>query len=170
LSLDPPADGATGRGQRQRHAGPIPGAAVFDTSVLVPYLSRGRYREEVARAVGAGRLWLCSVVALELYLGTRDQGEKRFLDGLTESFERRGLIVTPTHADHVLAGMLLNRQRRLVGHFEARHHLADILIVLSAAQIGATVVTENLGHLAIWATMARRTGRTVRVRAPAGET
>jgi len=43
----------------------------------------------------------------------------------------------------------------------------DMLIVLSAAQIGATVVTANVDHLGVWAALARRAGRDVHVRAPA---
>jgi predicted nucleic acid-binding protein len=106
------------------------------------------------------------LVGLELYVGTRNQAEKRALDAFVATFERRQRVLTPTHADHVLAGVLLNRRRRLVGDLEARRHAVDMLIVLSASQIGATVVTANVQHLEIWAAMARRAGRDVRVRAP----
>ena len=99
-------------------------------------------------------------------MGTRDQAEKQLLDRFVRSFERAGRVLTPTHADHVLGGRLLNRRRRLVGGMEARHHVMDVLIVLSASQIGATVVTQNVDHLGVWAAMARRAGRDVRVRAP----
>ena len=72
----------------------------------------------------------------------------------------------PTHADCVLGGILLARQRRMAGSFEARHHVADVLIVLSASQIGATVISANVTHLQTWAALARRAGREVRVRPP----
>jgi predicted nucleic acid-binding protein len=139
---------------------------LFDTSVLIPYLTGRRFAEDVRAAARPGRLWLSSLVALELYVGTRDQTEKRALDALVASFERRQRVLTPTHADHVLAGLLLARRRRLTGDFEARRHVVDALIVLSASQIGATVVTQNLDHLDGWAAMARRAGRDVRVRRP----
>jgi predicted nucleic acid-binding protein len=116
--------------------------------------------------VNTERLWFASLVALELYVGTRDQAEKRPLDAFLAPIQRRQHIVTPTHADHVLAGLLLNRRRRLVGDLEARRHVMDVLIVLSASQIGATVVTANVDHLGMWAAMARRAGRDVRIRAP----
>jgi hypothetical protein len=116
--------------------------------------------------VSAERLWFSSLVALELYVGTRDQAEKRSLDAFLAPLERRQHVVTPTHADHVLAGVLLNWRRRLSGSLEARHHVVDVLIVLSASQIGGSVVTANVDHLDVWAALARRTGRDVRVRAP----
>ena len=139
---------------------------LFDTSILIPYFARGRYSRDVTGAAAPKRLWLSSLVALELYVGTRDQAEKRSLDAFVASFERRQRVLTPTHADHVLAGILLNRRRRLAGSLEARHHVVDVLVVLSASQIGGTVVTANVEHLGVWAALARRAGRDVRVRAP----
>lgn len=139
---------------------------LLDTSILIPYLTSCRFAGEVRDAARPGRLWISSLVALELYVGTRDQAEKRVLDALVASFERRQRVLTPTHADHVLAGVLLARRRRLAGDFQARHHVVDVLIVLSAAQVRATVVTQNVDHLGPWAAMARRAGRDVRVRPP----
>ena len=139
---------------------------VHDTSILIPFMVGRRHSREIRDTGHSRRIWLSSLVVLELYVGTRDQGEKRALDAFVASFERRRRILTPTHADHVLGGLLLNRRRRLVGSMEARHHVADVLIVLSASQIGATVVTQNVDHLGVWAAMACRAGRDVRVRAP----
>jgi hypothetical protein len=45
----------------------------------------------------------------------------------------------------------------------ARDHLSDVLLVLSAAQVNGTVLTANLRHLVVWASLARRAGRDVRV-------
>jgi predicted nucleic acid-binding protein len=139
---------------------------MFDTSILIPYFARRRYVRDIGDSTASDRVWLSSLVALELYVGTRDQAEKRALDAFVASFERRQRVLTPTHADHVLAGLLLNRRRRLVGDLEARRHVVDMLIVLSASQVGATIVTANVEHLGVWAAMARRSGRDVQVRAP----
>ncbi|MBI3972165.1 MAG: hypothetical protein HY332_12815 [Chloroflexi bacterium] len=116
---------------------------VADTSVLIPYFRVGAYDATVEDRLGDGRLYLASPVALELYAGTRDQAEKRALDAFVGSFQRRGLLLTPTHDDHILAGILLSRRRRLQGDLHVRDHLMDVLIILSAAQIGGTVLTTN---------------------------
>ena len=141
--------------------------AITDTSVLIRFFRYGEHQDELALAVRASRLHLSSLVALELYMGTRDQQEKRALDHFTASFERRGLLVAPRHEDYVLGGILLGRRRRQVGDLLAKDHLADVMIVLSASQIAGTVITDNVKHLEVWASLARRAGRDVRVRGPA---
>jgi predicted nucleic acid-binding protein len=127
----------------------------------------GAYEGELVEALHAGRLYLSSLVGLELYAGTRDQAEKRALDTLVASFRRRGFMVTPSEDDHLLAGILLSRQRRLTGDLQVRDHVVDLLIVLSTSQLTGTVLTANVRHLAQWAALARRAGRDVRVREPA---
>ena len=149
-------DGGSGRGRPE----------LYDTSILIPFMTGRRYARDIVAVGRPDRLWLSSLVALELYVGTCDQAEKRALDSFVASFERRQRVLTPTHEDYLLAGILLNRRRRLVGALAGRHHVVDMLIVLSASQIGATVVTQNVDHLGVWAAMARRAGRDVRVRAP----
>src|SRR5688500_7863423 len=108
---------------------------VFDTSVLIPFFVADRYAAEVHASVRGERMYLASLVALELYAGTRDVAEKRYLDRFAASFARRDLVVGPNHEDYVLAGMLLARRRRLTGSLDVRAHLVDVLIVLSAARI-----------------------------------
>lgn len=144
----------------------MPRPEVFDTSVLIPYFGRGTYRGHVEAAIRARRMYLSSLVALELYAGTRDAAGKRLLDVFVGVLVRRDLVVTPSHEDHTLAGQLLARGRRLAGDLRARDHLVDALIVLSAAQVGGTVVSLNVRHMERWAGLARRAGRDVRVRAP----
>ena len=53
---------------------------VPDTSLLIPFFRDGQHEAEVRTGLRSGRLWLSSLVALELYTGTRDASEKRALD------------------------------------------------------------------------------------------
>jgi predicted nucleic acid-binding protein len=145
----------------------VPPAETADTSILIPFFRSGVYQSEIRSASRAKYLYLSSLVALELYAGARDQAEKRALDRFVASFVQRGRILVPAHEDCALAGILLARQRRLAGDLAVRNHLVDVLIVLSASQVGGTVITANLRHLELWASLARRAGRSVRVRAPA---
>jgi len=73
-------------------------------------------------------------------------------------------VITPTYEDWVLAGRLLEQYGRLYGALRPRDHAHDILIVLCAAQVHGTVITANLRHMDRWARMARRAGRSVRLR------
>ena len=144
----------------------MPRVEVFDTSVLIPFFNRGAYESDIRAAIRSERMRLASLVALELYAGTRDVAEKRALDSFTGSFARRGLVLTPTHEDHVTAGQLLARGRRLAGASDVRDHLVDVLIMLSAARVRGTVVSANIRHMQRWVSLARRTGCDVRVRLP----
>ena len=64
-----------------------------------------------------------------------------------------------------MAGTLLSRRARLYGAVRPRDHLADLLILLSAARIEGEVWTANIGHFEMWADLARRGGLDVTVAA-----
>ena len=76
-----------------------------------------------------------------------------------------GRFLTPTADEWVQAGTLLERRARLYGALRAPDHLADMLILLSAARIGGEIRTGNLRHFEAWAELARRAGLDVTVRA-----
>ena len=59
--------------------------------------------------------------------------------------------------------MLLARRVRLFGPLRPRDHLADVLILVSAARIGGTVVTTNVRHFAMWQSLAEAAGLDVTV-------
>jgi predicted nucleic acid-binding protein len=139
---------------------------VFDTSLLIPFFKTGAYETPLRSAIRSGRMFLASVTALELYAGTRDAAEKRALDRFVGSFAGRDLLIVPRHEDWVLGGVLLARRRRLAGGLVARDHLSDVLLVLSASQVNGTVLTADVRHLMVWASLARRAGRDVRAGSP----
>lgn len=144
----------------------VPRPLIADTSLLIPFFKGGTDGTALRRAIRSGRLYLSSLTALELYVGTRDIVEKRALDRFVDSFVRRRLVVAPRHEDYVLGGVLLARRRRSAGDLLAHDHVVDVLVVLSAAQISGTVLTANVQHLELWAVLARRTGADVRVERP----
>ena len=63
----------------------------------------------------------------------------------------------------MLAGRLLARATRLYGALRPRDHLADVLIVVSAARLGGTVLTSNLRHLERWARLGAASGLDVQI-------
>ena len=79
-----------------------------------------------------------------------------------------GRFLTPTADEWVRAGTLLERRARLYGTLRARDHLADVLILVSAARIGGEILTANLRHFEAWAELARRAGLDVAVSAASG--
>ncbi len=137
---------------------------LFDTSVLIPMIRGEAYEVLFRRALQRGRARLSSVVMQELYAGVRSPGDKKDLDAIDQAFFTRGYVVTPSHEDWILAGLVLWRFSQLEGSVEPRDHLNDVLIVLNASKLGADLVTENSKDMERWKKMLARSRRSFRVR------
>ena len=101
----------------------------------------------------------------ELYAGTRSPEDGRALDRIVAAMHRAQRLPTPTPGDWARAGRLIARHVRLRGALRPRDHLADVLIVVSAARIGGVVVTANVRHFETWAEVASASGLDVTVAA-----
>jgi predicted nucleic acid-binding protein len=121
---------------------------VFDTTVYIAAI-RGGLDSTAAHALEAGRTrtYLASVVSAELRAGATVEIARRAVQDLTVWSHRVGRVVTPTAASWERAGDVLGRLRRNEPALRSKATILwnDLLIALSARQIGATVVTENLG-------------------------
>ena len=106
----------------------------------------------------AGQIWLSSVVACELYAGTHSPRERQLLALLVRGARQQQRLLIPTLDDWLLAGTLIARRTRLEGSIRARDHLADLLIIVSAARIGGEIQTANRRHFEAWIRVARRSG------------
>jgi predicted nucleic acid-binding protein len=95
------------------------------------------------------RLVLSAVVAHELLVGARTRDRLEALErGLLEPFRTRSRIHVPTLATWKRAADVDRRLRELGGYqasLAQRGFGNDILIAASARELGATVVTRNLG-------------------------
>jgi hypothetical protein len=56
------------------------------------------------------------------------------------------------------AGTLVARRVRLAGALLPRDHLADVLIIVSAARVGGEIQTANRQYFQAWVRLARRAG------------
>lgn len=136
---------------------------VIDTSVFIHVVYRRLPDEVITRPLATGSAYLSSVVAHELWAGTRDRHDAADLAALLRTFEQVNAVLTPTHTDWVAAGRLLTRYQRVFGPLAPWDHSHDVLIVLCTAQVNGTVLTTNPRHMERWARLARRAGRTVDV-------
>jgi len=145
----------------------MPGARwmVFDTNVYVAALREGLGGASFGRLEEAApRTFLASVVSAELRAGALDEAGRRAVIELGQHFQRVGRVVVPTAGSWNDAGDLLARIARREPSFRTklRGLWNDALIALSARQIGATLVTENLHDFEL----LRRYVRFELVRAP----
>jgi predicted nucleic acid-binding protein len=119
--------------------------ALFDSSVYISGMRRGDDAVLAQRRLSPETLlWLSSVVLEELYAGAlgkvRDSVER-----LEHDFERAGRILVPNLGDWTQAGRVLARLaakygREKIGQGRLTN---DALIAMSAARIGARVITVN---------------------------
>jgi predicted nucleic acid-binding protein len=86
------------------------------------------------------------VVAAELRAGSTTESARRAVHEFTWWADRVGRVVTPGASDWERAGDVLGRIRRTEPRLRSRVSTLwnDILIALSARQIGATLVTLNV--------------------------
>jgi len=120
---------------------------VFDTSVYVEAFRRGLASAAAdALAKAAGRTYLVSVVWAELCAGARDDEGRAAIAQLGSPFAALGRVVSPRHDDWVRAGEGLADLARANPGLRDKTRLLwnDALILLSAQQIGAPVITANV--------------------------
>ncbi len=119
---------------------------VYDTSVYVAAI-RGGSEGDVARLMRASlpRTHLAAPVAAELQAGVLDADGRRAVAALVRAARRVGRLVSPTFDSWLRAGDTLSSIRRREPHLASKLPLLwnDLLIALSASQIGGTVVTAN---------------------------
>jgi len=123
---------------------PVAGKVLLDTNVFIGYLRAGLHAEWVFGRVSNTVRFLSAIVLMELRLGADTPRRKRAVDGIQRAFPS-GRVIAPTPPVFEWAGRLF---RALHGDGSGFHDrlgpLNDLLIALTARQIGATVVTNNL--------------------------
>jgi predicted nucleic acid-binding protein len=137
---------------------PVARWIVFDTNIYVAALREGLDGVSFDRLQRAApRTFLASVVSAELRAGVLDEAGRRAVIDLVRRFERLGRVVVPTTGMWNDAGDLLATiaRREPTVRTKLRGLWNDALIALSARQIGAMVVTENVRDFALLRRYAR---------------
>lgn len=137
-----------------------------DTSALLDAVRHPNRLPALERSLLSGHVWFSSVVMAELYAGTRSRDDQLILDRIQLVMRRVGRLLTPDHSDWIRAGRLMARRVRLQGDLRPRDHLADVLILVSAARLQGTVITANIRHFEAWRRLALAAGLDVMVRSP----
>lgn len=118
---------------------------LLDTSLLVPLLRKGEHLGEILRLTQGEILYLSSVVAEELYAGSRDKKFLWQMDKLYYRFEKSGRLVVPNAIDWRLAGHALSRLGNHYGFDKIRVAalVNDALIASSCRRGGILLLTLN---------------------------
>jgi predicted nucleic acid-binding protein len=114
---------------------------ILDTNVYIDWFARGLH-EALVEGPGFVR-YLSSVVQMELRTGAMTRRARQLLDQLVRAHAVSGRVVAPSPARFDEAGVAL-QALRLAGREIRRASLFnDLLIALTARQIGATVYTSD---------------------------
>jgi predicted nucleic acid-binding protein len=116
----------------------------LDTSVYIGIFNRGRYTYEIN--------WFNKVTYLvlpvlhELWMDAKGKSEIRRLIRFGNTFVKLGRLVQPAPATQIKIGRVCQKLRS-TGKLDPRNprQYNDVCIALLAAQIGATVVTLDIG-------------------------
>jgi predicted nucleic acid-binding protein len=113
--------------------------AILDTSIYIDNLRTGSFEQEILELPFVVR---CSAVVLaELSRGARSREMKRFVNDLGKNLR----IVTPTEREWGDSGRIVSRiaEAKHYDVHKTRDIHFDVLIALSARQIGAVLITRN---------------------------
>lgn len=117
---------------------------LFDTSVYISALRQGRDAMVAVRRLGDSPIWLSAVVLEELYAGMVPHSRSQ-VERLERDFDRSRRILVPNLGDWTRAGEVLGQIAEKYGfEYIGRSRLTnDALIAMSAARVGARIITTN---------------------------
>ena len=122
---------------------PIGGKVLLDTTVLINFLRAGMHAEWVLGGYGTIVRFISAVALLELRLGPDAPKRKTAVERLHQAFQPgRVLGLTPIILDH--AGRLFRAMYGNAGIDRPPGLRNDMLMALTAREIGATIVTRKL--------------------------
>jgi predicted nucleic acid-binding protein len=139
---------------------------VPDTSVLVGYLRFDRHRDFLITALRGKSLVLPGVVLCELYAGAASREDRADVEALRRALGAH--VLNAEVEDWVVAGRCLFAYSARWGKVRPRDHLADVLVAVAAAKMGATLVSEDLPQMTRWSWALRRLRKPLRVERPHG--
>ena len=117
---------------------------VFDTNVYIGIFNRGLYINEINWFKKV--TYLVHPVLHELWIGAQGKAEIRHLTRFGDTFVKLGRLVLPEPATQIQIGLTCQKLRS-IGKLDPKkpRQYSDVCIALLARQIGATVVTRDVG-------------------------
>lgn len=120
---------------------------LLDTNVYISFLNAGHHE---ALVLGAGLVrHMSTVVLMELEAGASTAAARRSVGQLARVFERNGRLSTPPSGAWLRAGAVLRTLRSRRPETRRASLVHDVLIALTAREIGATLVTRDASDFAV---------------------
>lgn len=123
---------------------PLGGKVLLDSNVLIDFMRAGMHTQWVVGGHGTVVRFISAVVLLELRLGADTPKRKKAVDRIQQAFQAgRTLGLTSSTLDHA-GGLFRTMYGNASGLNDRLGPMNDLLIALTAREIGATVLTNNL--------------------------
>lgn len=113
--------------------------AVIDTNIYIDWINK-KAHEEILFSSGRVK-YLSAIVLMELYAGAHTSKDKKIVEALEYTFAAAERLLLPAQSTYAEAGEILAKLQKSGHSNNTLSH--DILIALSARQIGATLFTRN---------------------------
>ncbi len=115
--------------------------AVLDTSFLVEHFRKGTVYDTFLNLNRLYHITFSSVVLMELLSGAYDPKEQKLIEQIKNNFT----VISVTERQWYVSGniMLKLRKDKKIDPLRIKRLLADILIAVSARDIGAVLITKN---------------------------
>jgi predicted nucleic acid-binding protein len=138
------------------------GPLLFDTGIYIR-LSRREDYIWLSEDAQIFQRTILTVVAAELYAGTRNHREKRALGKLCRAHHALGHFSSPHATAWIDTGILLCRARSTFGPIHFGHHFRDLLMAVEAVRTEATLVTENAEDFTRWRSLLGSARKTLKL-------
>jgi predicted nucleic acid-binding protein len=114
---------------------------LIDTNVYIDFMNLGRASDVV---LGGDLIrYTSSVVLMELQAGATNPSARKAVAHLASAFERTNRLLPPSATAWKRAGIVLRKLRESGREIRRASFVHDLLIALTARDIGATVVTSD---------------------------
>lgn len=115
--------------------------AVLDTSFLVGHFRKGTVYNTFLNLNRFYHITFSSVVLMELVSGAYDHKEQKLIDQIKNNFT----VISVTERQWYVAGNVMRKLRldKKIDPLRIKSLLADILIAVSARDVGAVLITKN---------------------------
>lgn len=115
--------------------------AVLDTSFLIEHFRKGTVYDTFLNLNRFYHITFSSVVLMELLSGAYDHKDQKLIDQIKDNFT----VISITERQWYVAGNLMRKLRldKKTDPLRIKSLLADILIAVSARDIGAVLITRN---------------------------
>lgn len=115
--------------------------AVLDTSFLIEHFRKGTVYDTFLNLNRFYHITFSSVVLMELLSGAYDHKDQKLIDQIKDNFT----AISITERQWYVAGNLMRKLRLdiKIDPLRIKSLLADILIAVSARDIGAVLITRN---------------------------